>query len=76
MDEERRKQRASWPVRKTMLREQDDHDDLAGTTAAERIGMMWQLPPDAWAFTGKPLEGTRMQRDIVKFNPSWTEARG
>jgi hypothetical protein len=68
MDEERRKQRASWPVRKTTLAEQDDYDDLAGTTPEERVGMMWQLTLDAWAFTGQPLAESRLQRHIVRFH--------
>lgn len=67
MDEGRRKQRASWPVRKTTLKEQDDHD-LEGTTPEERVGMMWQLTLDAWAFTGQPLAEPRLQRHIVRFH--------
>jgi hypothetical protein len=31
-------------------------DDLLKTTPAERLQMMWQLPLDAWAFKGEPLD--------------------
>jgi RimJ/RimL family protein N-acetyltransferase len=40
--------------------------DLKGTTAAERIAMMWQLTLDAWALKGEPVVDTRMQRHIVR----------
>jgi hypothetical protein len=38
------------PVRITRPRDQGHGQDLANTTAAERIGMMWQLALDAWSF--------------------------
>ncbi len=35
-----------YPVRKTTLKEQDLDPELDDTTAAERLGMMWQLALD------------------------------
>ena len=47
--------RGTWPIRRYALGEEPD-DDLNGqTTAAQRVGMMWQLAKDAWASTGRPL---------------------
>ena len=43
-----------------------DEDDLARTTAEERIGMMWQLALDAWAFRGEPVAEPRLQRQVVR----------
>jgi hypothetical protein len=54
-------------VRITRLSDQGADADLrATTTPAERIGMMWQLAMDAWAFMGEPLDDTRLRRDIVR----------
>jgi hypothetical protein len=61
-----RNRRADYPVRKTTLQAQDHDEDLADTTAAERLGMMWQLALDAWAFKGEPLAESRLPRDIVR----------
>lgn len=46
--------------------EPEEETDLAGTTAAERIGMMWQLAQDAWAFTGEPIPEPGLSRHIVR----------
>lgn len=66
MDEARREARRSYVVRKSTLSEQDDPTDRANTTAGERLGMMWQLTLDAWAFTGQPLAESRLSRHIVR----------
>lgn len=60
------KQWRHYPVRKTTLREQDEDPDLENTTAAERIGMMWQLTVDAWAFAGRPVADAPLQRHRVR----------
>lgn len=52
-------------LRISNLREQDK-DDLAETTAAERLQMMWQLALDAWAFKGEQIAELRLPRDIVR----------
>ncbi|MEM1116678.1 MAG: hypothetical protein AAF594_10365 [Bacteroidota bacterium] len=36
------------------------------TTAADRLGMMWQLALDAWAFTGTPVAEPRLPRHAVR----------
>lgn len=63
--EQRRLERSRYPVRKTTLQEQDELSGLEGTTSAERIGMMWQLALDAWAFTGTSDAEMPMRRDVV-----------
>jgi hypothetical protein len=37
------------------LDEQGKETDLRSTNAGERLGMMWQLAQDAWAFKGEPV---------------------
>ena len=58
----RKNDRSSYSVRKTTLTEQDLDPELDDTTAAERLGMMWQLALDAWAFMGKPVAQSRLPR--------------
>ena len=57
--------RHNWPVRISRLQDQGDETDLENTTAAERVGMMWQLALDAWAFMGEPVE-PRLPRHVVR----------
>jgi hypothetical protein len=52
-------------VRRSRLDEQGQDDDLRDTTPAERIGMMWQLTLDAWAFKGESIAQSRLSRHIV-----------
>ena len=52
-------------VRVSTLAEQGRENDLEGTTAAERIAMVWPLTLQVWAFSGKPFE-PRLQRHIVR----------
>ena len=47
MNEEKR------PIRVRRLSDRGPDRDLANTTASERMGMMWQLALDAWAFMGR-----------------------
>ncbi len=44
--------RADWPVRKYRLGE-EPCDLLDGTTAEERIEMMWPLALEAWSLSGR-----------------------
>jgi hypothetical protein len=53
-------------VRVTKLSEQGTEPDLRDTTPAERIGMMWQLALDAWAFKGEPVLEPRLPRHVVR----------
>jgi hypothetical protein len=54
------------PVRVVRLHDQDTQDDLCNTTPEQRLGMMWQLAVDAWAFMGDSLDDSRLQRDVVR----------
>ena len=40
--------------------------DMADTTPAERMGMMWQLALDSWAFMGDDLVEPRLPRHVVR----------
>ncbi len=54
-------------IRVTRLKDQDGvMDDLRDTTPAERVGMMWQLTVDAWAFMGEDVAEQRLQRDVER----------
>jgi hypothetical protein len=49
----RRAARARWPIVR-FLPGDEPADDLAGTTPAERIAMMWPLAEEAWRLAGGP----------------------
>jgi len=66
MSDRRSRERSTYAVRKTTLSQQDEDPELANTTAAERLGMMWQLTLDAWAFTGDPVAESRLPRHLVR----------
>jgi hypothetical protein len=53
-------------VRKRTLSDQGKETDLDHTTPVERLGMMWQLALDAWAFKGEPVAESRLPRHIVR----------
>ena len=53
-------------MRITHLKEQGQEADLEGSSAADRISMMWQLALDAWAFLGEPVAEPRLPRHIVR----------
>lgn len=53
-------------VRVTRREDQGREPDLRQTTPAERIGMMWQLALDAWAFMGDPVREPRLPRHVVR----------
>jgi dolichyl-phosphate-mannose--protein O-mannosyl transferase len=46
--------RASWPVRRLKLQD-EEAPDLSALTPGERIALVWRLTQDAWAFKGEPL---------------------
>lgn len=47
--------RASWPVKKTRLGDEDEPAAPPGASPSERVAMVWTLTLDAWAMTGQPL---------------------
>ena len=53
-------------IRIRKLSEQGQETDLQNTTPAERLGMMWQLALDAWAFKGEPVAEPRLPRHVVR----------
>lgn len=53
------------PIRVIALHGQDSDSDLYNTTPSERIGMMWQVALDAWAFKGESIAESRLPRHIV-----------
>jgi hypothetical protein len=52
-------------VRVHKLTEQGKEAALEQTTPAQRLGMMWQLALDAWAFKGESLAESRLPRHVV-----------
>jgi hypothetical protein len=52
-------------IGKSSLAEQGSEDDLGGTTAEERLKMMWQLALDAWTMKGEKVE-PRLPRHVVR----------
>lgn len=52
-------------VRRSTLDAQGNEPDLHTTTAAERLGMMWQLTVDAWLFKGEHVAESRLSRHIT-----------
>jgi hypothetical protein len=54
------------PVRIRGLHERTEDNDFEVMTPAERVGMMWQLALDAWAFQGSGDAESRLPRDIVR----------
>lgn len=58
------KDRSHWPAKLTTLSEQDNHIGLENTTADERVGMMWQLAVQTWAFMGEDVAEQEFQRHL------------
>ncbi|MBA4115777.1 MAG: hypothetical protein H0X71_04930 [Rubrobacter sp.] len=53
-------------IRIRRLHDREPETDLADTTAAERLSMMWQLALDAWSFKGEALDEPRLPRHVVR----------
>ena len=53
--EQRRAERAHWPIVRHRLGEEPSNDLSAVTTPVERIAMMWTLAESAWKLAGLPL---------------------
>ncbi len=53
--EERRRARASWPIRKVKLGEEELVDPRDTSTVDERLALVWQLTQEVWAFQGKAI---------------------
>lgn len=57
---------ADRSIRIRKLSDQGHEADLWTTTPAERLGMMWQLALDGWAFKGEPVAEPRLPRHVVR----------
>ena len=71
--DDRRRARASWPVKVFRLGEEPSDDLSDSTTPEERIAMMWAIAVDAWTSCGRALpEYTRDQMPgrIIRHAPS------
>jgi len=53
--EQRRAERAHWPIVRLRLGDEPSDDLSAVTTPVERIAMMWPLAESAWKLAGVPL---------------------
>ncbi len=53
-------------VRLTRLSDVDGMAEVGRLSPAERLGMMWQLATDAWAFTGNADVESRLPRHLVE----------
>ena len=53
-------------VRIRKLTNQGNEADLQTSTPAQRLGMMWQLALDAWAFKGESVAESRLPRHVVR----------
>lgn len=53
-------------LRISRLKDQGQEDDLAGTTAEERLKMMWPLALTAWAFMGEDASEPGLPRRIAR----------
>ncbi len=48
------------------LKEQGSERDLAGTTPAERLAMVWPLTLEVWSFKEPTSAESRLQRHVVR----------
>ncbi len=53
-------------ARKSSLQEQNYHAMIYHTSPSERMGMVWQLTLDAWAFTDPTSAKSEFQRHVVR----------
>ena len=53
-------------VQITKLLDQGKSNDLEATTSAQRLGMIYQLVIDAWAFKGESVAQSRLSRHVVR----------
>jgi len=47
--------RGTWPVKRFTLGEEPGDDISGSSTAAERLGMVWELTLEAWRLSGREL---------------------
>ena len=59
-------ERNQMPVRIRIAGEDTMARELRALSPAERLGVMWQLAIDAWAFKGDSIAESRLQRHVVR----------
>lgn len=59
-------ERTNDPVHKSRLEDQGLESGLEGTTAEERLAMVWTLTVQAWLFRGERADESRLRRDVVR----------
>ncbi len=52
-------------IQKHALHDEEERDDFKDKTPGDRMGMMWQLALDAWAFKEGIDVEPRLQRHVV-----------
>ncbi|MDJ0835942.1 MAG: hypothetical protein QNK37_05450 [Acidobacteriota bacterium] len=58
--------REDYPVRILRKGESEEDPYLSGTTARDRLMMMWPLALQAWAFKGEDHRESRLSRHVVR----------
>lgn len=53
--EKRAQARRAWPVRAFPLGSEPGEISTEGTTAAERVQMIWPLTVETWSLSGRPI---------------------
>jgi len=61
-----RKSRLMKTIRVRKITGHEKQPDLDDTTPAQRLGMMWQLTADVWAFKGESVAQSRLPRHVVR----------
>lgn len=59
-------QRINYRVKKTTLADHSSSADVASLTPHERLAMVWEITKDTWAFMGKPVDESPMEKHIVR----------
>ena len=69
--------RSNYLVRKCRLEDQDNTPELENATPGQRIGLVWQLTLDAWAFRaeGYAPPPPRDQWPVRKYRLKTRESR-
>ena len=58
--------RSQYPTRKLRLGDPDDNRVISDLTSSERVGIVWQLTLQAWAFKEDLGDEPRLRRDVVR----------
>ena len=58
--------RRNLKTRVVRVSDQGKETDPGVTTPSQRLGMMWQLALNAWAFKGDPVAEPRLQRYFIR----------